>query len=177
MTVAERVSVVSVPKSSSNHQLLSALAQNLHSRKCVQRRRLRGRFSPSWTGQKGWMRITCTIRRSRRLHPLHPTLMFEDADDIVIPGFSGIELCAEDFPTKLPKPQPKRPPTPHVTVHQYNHGSQRSSRSSPLDAGRRAAEMATNASGWRTVNPPVFECMPPPSRVADLPPTLTVPTQ
>ena len=89
------------------------------------------------------------------------TLMFDDVDDIVIPGFSGVELRIEDFPAKLPHPQPRRPLTPHITVHQYTHGSRRSSRSSPLDVGRQAAEMATAASGWRAVNPPVFECMPP----------------
>lgn len=88
------------------------------------------------------------------------TLMFGDADDIVIPGFSGVELRAEDFPTKLSEPRPKRPLTPHVTVHQYIYGSQRSLRPSPLDVGRRTAEMATAISGWRTVNPPVFECTP-----------------
>lgn len=85
--------------------------------------------------------------------------MFGDVDDIVIPGFSGVELRAEDFPTKLPEPQPRRPPTPHVTVHQYVSGSQRSLRPSPLDVGRRVAEMATTTSGWRIVNPPAFECM------------------
>lgn len=92
---------------------------------------------------------------------LHQTLMFEDADDIVIPGFSGAELRAEDFPEQLPKPQPKRPHTPHVTVHQYTCGSQLSLRSSPLAVGRRVAEMATTTSGWRTVNPPDLECTSP----------------
>ena len=95
--------------------------------------------------------------------------MLEDADDIVIPGFSGVELRVEDFPTKLPEPQPKRPPTPHVTVHKYTYGSQRGLRSSPLDVGRRVAEMATTASGWRTVNPPVFNCMSSPQRTPDPP--------
>lgn len=88
-------------------------------------------------------------------------LMFEDVDDIVIPGFSGVELRAEDFPTRLPEPEPRRPPTPHITVHQYTYGSQHSLRSSPLDVGRRLVEMATTASGWCTVNPPAFECMSP----------------
>lgn len=85
--------------------------------------------------------------------------MFQDADDIVIPGFSGAELRIEDFPAKLPKPQPRRSLTPNITVHQFTHGSQRIRRSSPLDVGRRAVEMATRVSGWRTVTPPVFECM------------------
>ena len=87
--------------------------------------------------------------------------MFEDEDDIVIPGFSGVELHAEDFPAKLPPPQPRRPVTPRVTVHQYTDGSRYSLRSSPLDVGRRVAEVAIAPSGWRTINPPVFECMPP----------------
>ena len=87
--------------------------------------------------------------------------MLEDAEDIVIPGFSGVELHAEDFSKDFPGPQPRRPPTPHVTVHQYTYGSQRSLRSSPLDVGRRVVEMATTASGWRTMNPPAFECMTP----------------
>ena len=95
--------------------------------------------------------------------------MFEDADDLVIPGFSGAELRAEDFPTKLPEPQPKHPPIPHVTVHRYVHGSQRSLKSSPLDVGRRVAEMATTPSGWRAVEPSVFECMFPPQRTPNLP--------
>jgi len=95
--------------------------------------------------------------------------MFEDADDIVIPGFSGVELCAEDFSTKLSEPQPKCSPIAHVTVHQYTYGSQRSLRSSPLDVGRRVAEIATTASGWRTVNPPVFDCMLPLQRTSDPP--------
>lgn len=85
--------------------------------------------------------------------------MFQDADDIIIPGFSGAELRAEDFPVKLPQQRPRRSPTPSVTVHQYTYGSRRILRSSPLDIGRRAAEMATTASGWHTVTPPVFECM------------------
>lgn len=106
--------------------------------------------------------------RSRRLYQTQ-TLMFEDTDDIVIPGFSGVELRAEDFPTKLPEPQPKPPPTPHVTVHQYTYGSQRSLRSSPLDVGRRVAEMATTTSGWHTVSPPVFDCMPSLQCIPDLP--------
>lgn len=90
--------------------------------------------------------------------------MFEDADNIVIPGFSGVELRAEDFSTKLPEPQPKRPLTPRVTVHQYTYGSQRGLRSTPLDVGRRVVEMATTTSGWRTVNPPVFDCTSLPQR-------------
>jgi len=85
--------------------------------------------------------------------------MFENVDDVVIPGFSGVELRAEDFPTNFPKPQPRRPPTPHITVHQYTHGSQRSLRSSPLSVGRRVAEMATAVSGWYTINSPTFERM------------------
>jgi hypothetical protein len=84
--------------------------------------------------------------------------MFQDADDIIIPGFSGAELRVEDFPAKLPEPLPRRSPTPNLTVHQYTHGSQRIWRSSPLDIGRRVVEMATAASGWRTITPPVFEC-------------------
>lgn len=98
--------------------------------------------------------------------------MFEDADDIVIPGFSGAELRAEDFSTRIPEPQPIRPPTPRVTVHQYTYGSQHDLRSSPLDVGRRVAEMATTASGWRTVNPPVFERMSPSDGLLVHPPTL-----
>jgi len=160
VTATERASVVSVPRSSWNHQPPLVTVQRLHSQKYVQRCRLRSRFLPSWTGQKrGCVSITCPIHRSRLLHQ---TLMFEDADNIVIPGFSGAELRAEDFPTKLPEPQPKRPPTPRVTVHQYTYGSQRSLRPTPLDVGRRVAEMATTISGWRTVNPPVFDCMSPP---------------
>ena len=106
------------------------------------------------------MRVTWPIRRSHLFHSSHNTLMFEDVDDIVIPGFSGVELRAEDFPAKLPQPQPRRPLTPRITVHQYTDGSRYSLRSSPLDVGRRAAEMATAASGWRSIVPLVFECMP-----------------
>lgn len=95
--------------------------------------------------------------------------MFEDADDIVIPGFCGAELRAEDFPTELPEPRPKRPPTPHVTVHQYVHGSQPSLKSSPLNVGRRVAEMATTTSGWHAIEPLAFECMPPFQRVPNPP--------
>lgn len=95
--------------------------------------------------------------------------MFEDADDLVIPGFSGAELRAEDFPTKLPEPQPKHPPIPHVTVHRYVHGSQRSLKFSPLDVGRRVAEMATTPSGWHAVEPSVLECMSPSQRTPNLP--------
>ena len=104
----------------------------------------------------------------------HCTLMFEDVDDIVIPGFSGVEFHAEDFPAKLPHPQPRRPLTPRITVHQYTYGSRRSSRSSPLDVGCRAAEMAIGASRWRTIGPAVFECMSPPNAISFRPPTLTI---
>lgn len=108
--------------------------------------------------------------------PFPNTLMFEDVDDIVIPGFSGAELRVEDFPAKLPHPPPRRPLTPRITVHQYIHGPRHNSRSSPLDVGRRAAEMATAASGWRAINPPVFECMPP-NAFSIRPPTLTISIQ
>jgi len=104
--------------------------------------------------------------------PFPVTLMFEDVDDIVIPGFTGVELRAEDFPAKLPHPQPRRSLTPRITVHQYTSGSRHGSRSSPSDVGRRAAEMATATSGWRAINPPVFECMPP-NAFSIRPPTLT----
>lgn len=85
--------------------------------------------------------------------------MFEDADDIIIPGFSGAELRAEDFLEKFSDPRPRCSPTPDVTVHQYTHDLQPLLRSSPLDVGRRAVEMATTASGWYTVFPPIFESM------------------
>lgn len=119
-------------------------------------------------GSRG--RLTDQVR-----FPTFPnTLMFEDVDDIVIPGFSGAELRAEDFPAKLPPhPQPRRSLTPRITVHQYTYGSRYNSRSSPLDVGRRAAEMATATSGWRAMNPPVFECMP--QNTSSIhPPTLTI---
>lgn len=85
--------------------------------------------------------------------------MFEDADEIIIPGFSGAELRAEDFPVKLPELRPRYSPTQNVTVHQYTHGSQHISLPNPLDIGHRVVDMATTASGWLTVIPPVFECM------------------
>lgn len=109
------------------------------------------------------MKITWPTCRSRW------SPMFEDADDIVIPGFCGAELRAEDFPAKLPEPQPKRLPTPHVTVHQYVHRSQPGLKSSSLDVGRRVAEMATTSSGWHAVEPLVFECMSSPQRFPCLP--------
>lgn len=105
--------------------------------------------------------------------------MFEDADDIVIPGFSGVELHAEDFPIKLPEQKPRSPSTPSVTVHQYNHGSQRSLKleSDPLEIGRREVDMATTASGWRTVTLPTFECMSAGILLSSRLPTLNVQTQ
>ena len=121
------------------------------------------------------MGITCLTADHVDFTPSHDTLMSEDVEDIVIPGFSGVELRPEDFPTKLPEPQPRRPLTPHVTVHQYTYGSQRCSRSITLDVGLRVAEMATTARGWRTVNPPVFECTPH-NALSIHPTTLTVST-
>lgn len=106
-----------------------------------------------------------------------PMDMFEVADDIVIPGFSGAELRAEDFLLTLPEMLPRRPPSPNITVHQYTYGSQRNLRSSPLDIGRRVVDMATAASGWRTVAPPVFECMFTNNILSIHPPTLNAPTQ
>lgn len=103
--------------------------------------------------------------------------MFEDVDNIVIPGFSGAELRAEDFLMKLPETLLRRPPSPKVTVHQYTYGSQRNLSSSPLDVGRRVVDMATAASGWCTVAPPVFECMFTNNILSIRPPTLNAPTQ
>ena len=85
--------------------------------------------------------------------------MFEDADDIVIPGFLDAELLAGDFPTRPSEPRIQRSPTPDVTVHRYDYGSQPNVRPSPLDIGRRIVEMATAVSGWRTILPPDFERM------------------
>ena len=147
-------------------------ARHLHSRKYAQRRRLQGRSLSSWKGQKVGV-DHAPITMTDRFRPSHRALMFGGAEDVVIPGFAGVELCAEDFPTKLPSSQPRRPLTPHVTVHQYTYGSQRILRSNPLDAGRRVVEMATATSGWRTANPPVFECMPP-DALAVHSPTLTI---
>lgn len=83
----------------------------------------------------------------------------EDVDDIAIPGFSGVELRVEDFPANLPEPRIKRPPTPDITIHQYSCSSEHSYGSNPLEHGRRVVGMATIASGWRSVIPPVFGCM------------------
>jgi hypothetical protein len=85
--------------------------------------------------------------------------MFEDVDDIVIPGFFGAELRAENFLARLPEPRIQYPPIPDITVHQYAYGSQPKVRPSPLDVGRRIVEMATAVSGWRTMHPPDFKRM------------------